>query len=66
MCPRCGHILTAPAADGLTRSLAFALAALLAWVGAADATRGRLKRGAWLVLTVFAGLGALFFIRMPR
>ena len=28
-CPRCGHVLSAPAADGLTRSLAFALAALL-------------------------------------
>ena len=26
-CPRCGHLLTAPAADGFTRSLAFALAA---------------------------------------
>lgn len=26
-CPRCGHVLTAPAADGLTRSLTFALAA---------------------------------------
>jgi paraquat-inducible protein A len=26
-CPRCGHTLTAPAADGLTRALAFALAA---------------------------------------
>jgi paraquat-inducible protein A len=26
-CPRCGHLLTAPAADGFSRSLAFALAA---------------------------------------
>jgi len=26
-CPRCGNLLTAPAADGLTRTLAFALAA---------------------------------------
>jgi paraquat-inducible protein A len=26
-CPRCGHVLTAPAIDGLTRSLAFAMAA---------------------------------------
>lgn len=26
-CPRCGHVITAPAADGLTRSLAFALTA---------------------------------------
>ncbi len=26
-CPRCGHVLTAPKADGLTRTLAYALAA---------------------------------------
>jgi len=29
VCPRCGHLLTACATDGLTRSLAFALAASL-------------------------------------
>jgi paraquat-inducible protein A len=28
-CPRCGHVLTAPAPGGLTRSLAFALAACI-------------------------------------
>jgi len=33
-CPRCGNTLTAPAADGLTRTLAFALAACLLLVAA--------------------------------
>jgi paraquat-inducible protein A len=33
-CPRCGHLLAAPAANGLTRSLAFALAAILLLVAA--------------------------------
>jgi paraquat-inducible protein A len=33
-CPRCGHVLSALAADGLTRSLAFALAACILLVGA--------------------------------
>jgi paraquat-inducible protein A len=28
-CPRCGHILTSPTFDGMTRSLAFALAAMI-------------------------------------
>jgi paraquat-inducible protein A len=33
-CPRCGHTLTSRAADGLTRALAFALAACLLLVAA--------------------------------
>ena len=33
-CPRCGHVLSALAPDGLTRSLAFALAACVLLVGA--------------------------------
>ena len=33
-CPRCGKTLTAPAADGLTRPLAFALAAVVLLVAA--------------------------------
>jgi paraquat-inducible protein A len=34
VCPRCDHLLTAPAPNGLTRSLAFALAACLLLVAA--------------------------------
>ena len=28
-CPRCGHLLSAPARDGLSRPLAYALAAIV-------------------------------------